>query len=282
MAAGLCAYVDPERQNRDLLPLVDRQCDHAALPDGGKQVVQDLAVQGIQDIVVLETELLKPLRHAVPEKGADHAKRCSFLKKSRCGVPGSEICTVLAAPVDGLPSFFPQLNKAQRRILSELFSDRGFIRHRVIFKIRQPLRQLIHQTCDGQAFPAFRTVQDIQKVKVQHDVPVREAPGPKGPVKGIILDRPAVDRQKDTAAALILPEGHVAAQPALDAPPLIVVASGALCRIFIPVTESVHVEGAQISADPAEIFDQFTVGHVFSNRVRHCAIIRLQLFYRFA
>ena len=112
LAARLCAYVDPERQNRDLLPLVDRQCDHAALPDGGKQVVQDLAVQGIQDIVVLETELLKPLRHAVPEKGADHAQRCSFLKKSRRGVPGSEVCTVLTAPVDGLASFFPQLNKA--------------------------------------------------------------------------------------------------------------------------------------------------------------------------
>ena len=117
---------------------------------------------------------------------------------------------------------------------------------------------------------------------MEHDVPVREALCPEGPVEGIFRYSPAVDRQKNTTAAIVLAEGHIVAQPALDPPPLIVIAPGALCRIFIAVPEAMDIKGPQIGADPAEIFDQFTVGHVFSNlsnRAGHCAIIRLQLFY---
>ena len=72
---------------------------------------------------------------------------------------------------------------------------------------------------------------------------------------------PAVHGKKNAFSAAVIPERHIVRQPALDAAPLVVIASGALSPELLSGPEPIHVEVPHVITDLLEIFDQFVVGH---------------------
>ena len=97
---------------------------------------------------------------------------------------------------------------------------------------------------------------------MQSDIPIRKAFGAECPVQRIFRNGAAVYRQEDAPAVRILPEFHIIPQPALHTAALIVIAPGALFCKVAAVPEAIYIEGSDVGADPAEIFDQFTVTQI--------------------
>ena len=89
----------------------------------------------------------------------------------------------------------------------------------------------------------------------------REAPGFEGTVEGIGGDGPAVHTEEHLLAGGIPAEAHIMTQPALDPPPLVVIAAPAFLVVFLPAAEAVDVELAGEIPDPVEIFDELAIGH---------------------
>ena len=102
---------------------------------------------------------------------------------------------------------------------------------------------------------------------MQKNIPHREATGSESLKQRIFSNSPAVHGHKNPASAAIRTRGNVAAEPAFDSAPFIIVTAAALLGEFVTVHEPENIERAQVTADPVKIFDKFTVGHgKFSRR----------------
>ncbi len=104
------------------------ESDQFPFADRDKKLVQGLAVQGIQDIMMLEAELLESLRHMTLDKGTNHSQRRRFGKKRYSSFPALQVDMILTEDIKGLSSTFFHRNNTQRSILPELLAHRGFIR----------------------------------------------------------------------------------------------------------------------------------------------------------
>ena len=98
-------------------------------------------------------------------------------------------------------------------------------------------------------------LKDVQNAEVQDDIVGREAFGFECVVQRVGIDFSAVNGNKRDLSRRFLPERHVVAEPALDAPALIVVAAGALGVVLVSGFEAVDVELAHVVSYFVEVFD---------------------------
>ena len=122
--------------------------------------------------MVFETEFPEFFLHAVLKEGSDDAKRSGLGEKGRRGIPGVQVYAVTAEDVDLLPPSLFDIYKAEITVLSELFADSGFVRHGILLKVSQPVREPVHDFCDGQAPGDGQTFNDGQILSDGQALPV--------------------------------------------------------------------------------------------------------------
>ena len=116
------------------------------------------------------------------------------------------------------------------------------------------------------SYAASRAVRkNIEDAEMQHDILVGEAFGLPCVVQRVEGHAAVVHGDEDILSLTGMAESHVAAQPAFDPATLIVIAARALLRIIFAAFEAVDIEFPHIITDLLEVFDQFTVGHVFTS-----------------
>ena len=128
-----------------------------------------------------------------------------------------------------------------------------------IFKVRQiPPFDGVQQFSGG---VPLLLLQQVQQQKVEGDVPVCKAAGAESLVQGIVGDLPAIYREKDPPAVLVLPPAHVLSQPGGDAAALIIVGAGALALEAGAGLEAVHQKAAHGLPGVLKVFDQLLIRH---------------------
>ena len=80
------------------------QLNSAVLADGSQNLKNQLAVQSMQDIVVLELEIIRYGLQLVQQEGTNNTQRVSLGKESQCVCPGAQFNGAVVAAEDQLPS----------------------------------------------------------------------------------------------------------------------------------------------------------------------------------
>ena len=99
--------------------------------DGQSQVAQDIAVQRMEDVVVLESEKIRLLPQSVQQKGANHPQRI-FLGKEGQGLgPGGKVRGrgIAAEKEGGAPLLF-LAQQAQGSVFLQLLAHGRFIQRK--------------------------------------------------------------------------------------------------------------------------------------------------------
>ena len=236
--------------------------DAALFLHGAERIKKDLRIQRVEQIVMFVAEMLGGFGLPVKQIGSDHAERSLFREEGCRILPGRKIDLILRKAEVQKPALFLLPENPDLRIFLQLFAYRGFIDHKGVVGMRETVRHPVGDLADA----SRRTVdKKIQDAEMQHDILVRKAFRFPGIVQRIERHASVVHGDEDVLALGGMPEGHVAAKPALNAAPLVVIAACTFLRVIFTAFESVYIEIPHVVADLFKVLDQLAVGHVLTS-----------------
>ena len=129
------------------------QADAAMIADGLQSGEQDLAVQSMQDVVMLEAEQLPVFLGAVQYVGADDAQRVRLGEELHGFLPGAPVDDLRRQSVEQLPAPLFTDQKALLLILPQFLPDRGIVQQLELRKTSEQLRDALDDPVGRTCFP---------------------------------------------------------------------------------------------------------------------------------